>query len=188
MDTPAGERLAIPACHQAHFVEHDVFKGDSRTAVSMIRLEKLLEAVFHLERPPDAASDDRQVIGRVTPSCVLPVDHRWRALGSEEDVLAEQVTVQQCDGLGGRQVGLRPDAGPANIGPIEPIEHAQHFQCVLAAGAAAGQEVLEASAVEAMNRRHDLAQHLPRAHTRLPARAKVQLDAGHEPPDEGQTS
>ena len=98
---------------------------DRGAPVAVIFLEQPLTALLHLERVLDAARHDRDVVRGVAASRVLPVDHGRRRVGSEQDVLAEQVAVQKHAGPGGRQVRLGPGAGAADLGAVQSVENAQ---------------------------------------------------------------
>lgn len=88
----ARERVPIPSADEAELVPEYVRHSDLAPARVLVRLEEPLEPARNLEGLAHAARDDREVVGRVTARCVLPVDQCGCFVDREEDVLPEKAS------------------------------------------------------------------------------------------------
>ena len=83
------EAVPIQLDGQAELIDTDVVDVDGLSPVAYIGFDEPLHPTRHLERSPDPSGDDREVVGRIAPPRVLPVDDcRWLSW-IKDDVLSE---------------------------------------------------------------------------------------------------
>ncbi len=176
----SGDCLAVPVRDETELVQMHVVPRDAEPPVPFVRFEQAIEAAGHLERLLGAARHDREVVRRVTSKRALPVDHMMEAVEGEQDVLPEEVSVHEARGVSGREMLVGPRSSIAQLGRNEPFEDRELIESVIPAALEPDGDVAHVRTRNAMNRRRDLGDDLPRSDRMLSARAQVErnpLDA-----------